>query len=180
MQNFGALDSNEASLAAQLGEQHVGSVHLHHLSHLIQTVEQDVVDLARADNHILNKDLHTHHQLTQFLLSTSNLFRCLSRDVNLILAPTIRTGGDVAENLGEWRGEVNGGAGSGFDELDVLAGATTNQGVHGRVEFNGVHVAFELYSGQLVKLLAHVARPTIWSIMINTLVLACSELSRSP
>lgn len=147
MQHLGALNPNEAALATQLREKNIRPVHFHHLPDLIQTVQQNVVDLARADNDILDKDLHSHHQLPQLLLCTSNLFRRLTRNINFVLASTIRTGRDVAENLGEGRREIDGGACSGLNELDVLAGATTDQGVHRRVQFDSVHMAFELISG---------------------------------
>ena len=42
-------------------------------------------------------------------------------------------------------GEVDGGASRGFDELDVFAGAATDQGVHGQLQLDGVHMAFELF-----------------------------------
>ena len=133
MQDLGALNPNKTALAAQLREENIGAVHLHNLANLVQPVEQDVVDLARVDHNVLDIDLDSHHQLSKLLLGPSNLLRRLARDVHLIFASTVRSGRGITKDSWERRGEVDGSASRGFDELDVLAGAATDQGVHGQL-----------------------------------------------
>lgn len=145
VQDLSALNADKAPLAAQLWEENVGSVHFHHFADLIQTIEQDIVDLARIDNDILDVDFHTQDQFPQLLLRASNLLRRVSRDIDFIFASTARARRGVAEDPREWRGKVDGGAGGGFDKLDVFASPSTDQGMHGQLQFNGVHMAFQLW-----------------------------------
>jgi hypothetical protein len=144
MQHLSALNPNKTALAAQLREEDIGAVHLHDLADLVQPVKQDVVDLARIDHNVLHIYFDTHHQLSKLLLSPCNLLRSFASDINLILASTVRARRGVAENAWEGWGEVDGGASRGFDELNILAGAATDQGVHGQLQLDGINMAFEL------------------------------------
>lgn len=147
MKDFGALDADQTTLAAQLREKNVGTIHLHHLANLVQSVKQDVVNLAGVDHHILDVNFDSHHQLSEFLLRAGNLFGRLARNVNLIFASTVRTGRGISEDSRERWGEIDGGAGGSFDELDVLPSTTTHQGVHGKFQLDGIDVTFELLIG---------------------------------
>lgn len=149
VQHFGALNTNQTPLGTELRKEDVGAVHLHHLADLVQTVEQDVVDLVRVDNDILDVDLHAHHKFLKLLLRTCNLLLRITGDVDLVLAATMSTRRRVAENARERRREVNGRASGSLDQLDVLASTAADQGVHGQLQLHSVHVTFELVTVSL-------------------------------
>jgi hypothetical protein len=144
VQNLGALNTDKAPLAAELREENIGTVHLHHLPDLVETIKQNVVNLVGIDDDILDVDLDSHHQLPQLLFGTSNLFLGITRDVHLIFAAAMRTWRSVAENPWEGWGKVDCRAGGRFDELDVLARPTADQGVHGQLQSHGIHMTFQL------------------------------------
>lgn len=147
VEDLGSLNSNQTALASQLGEQHVGAIGLHHLADLIQTVEENVVDLVRGEHDVLDIDLHTHDQFPQLLLGASDILQAFSGDVDLILTPTIGPRRCVAENPGERRREVDGRIRGGFDHLDILARPATDEGVHGQFQFHGIDMTFQLRDG---------------------------------
>lgn len=105
MQNLSTLNPDKAALAAQLWEKNVGAIHLHHLADLVQAIEQDVVDLVRVDNDILDIDFHPQDQFPQLLLRTSNLLRCVSRDVDFVFASTARARRGIAKDSGKGGGK---------------------------------------------------------------------------
>lgn len=144
MEDLGALDTNETTLAAQLREQHVGAIHLHDLADLVEAIEQDVIDFVGVHNDILHVDLDAHDQLAQLLLGPRDLLGGLSGDVDLIFGATMGARGRVTEDSREGRREVDGRSGGSLDQLDVFASATADQSVHGQFEFQSIDMAFEL------------------------------------
>lgn len=126
MQHLGALDTDKTPLAAQLREENVRAIHLHHLSNFVQTVQQNVVNLIRIDNDILDIDLDAHDKLSQLLLGSSNLFLSITGDIDLIFTATVSAWWRVAEDARKGRREVDGSTRGGLDELDVFASATTD------------------------------------------------------
>lgn len=144
VQNLGALDTHQAPLAAELREENIGAVHFHHLPDLVEAVKQNVVNLVGIDDDILDVDLDSHHQLSQLLFGTGNLFLGITRNVHLIFTAAMGAWRGVAENSREGWGEVNCRASSRFDELDVLARPTADQSMHGQLQSHGIHMTFQL------------------------------------
>lgn len=144
MQNLRPLDANQTPLASKLREQNVRTVRFHHLADLVQAVQEDVVNLVRVDNDILDVDLHAHDQFTQLLLSPGDLFLTFAGDVDLIFAPTVCSWRGIAENTREgWR-KVYSSVCSRFDELYILTSPTADQCMHCQLQLHGVHMTFEL------------------------------------
>lgn len=144
MQDLSALDTDEASLASQLREEDIRSIHLHHFANLVEAVKQDLVDLARGDHNVFDVDLDAHDQFSQLLLGSCNVLLALARDVDFVFTPSVGSWRRVAEDAREWRREVDGGVGGGLDELDILASTTTDEGMHGQLELHRIHVTFQL------------------------------------
>lgn len=109
VQDFGALHSNQATLASQLWKENVRAIHLHDLADLVEAVEQDAVDLVRRDHNILNIAFRIQDQLMEFLFRLIDVVLAVSRYVYLVLSSPVRSWWGITINAGErWR-EVNGG-----------------------------------------------------------------------
>jgi len=84
VQNIRCLYAENTAGVAERRQKHVGAVGLNDLANLVQTLQQDVVDLAGSDVHILYKCLGCHDQIMESLLCLQDVIHCVSRDDDLV------------------------------------------------------------------------------------------------
>ena len=120
---------DQPTLAPELWEQDIRAICLHDLPDLIETIEQDAVNLVRRYHHIFDVALGVQNQLMQLLLRLIDGLLIVSSDVNLVFTSPMRSRRSVAVDARKWRWKVDGGVRSSFDKSDVLPGPPTDNGM---------------------------------------------------
>lgn len=180
MQDLCALDPNQTSLATKLWEQHIRSICLHNLADFIKSVEYYTINLVRRYHYILDVAFGVQDQLVKFLFCMVDAILIFPSDVHFIFASSVRSLGRVPIDAGEGRWKVYRGIGGSFDKADILAGSATYDCVQGQLELQHIEGPVQLLRSQQVSPFQAVVELTTLSIMMSTLVFACSELSGSP
>lgn len=144
MQDIGALDANNTSLDTEWREQDIRAIVLNDLAHFVKALKQNGIKLGVSYHHWLHKHLGGHDKIMQSLLRTQDTLRVFTCDVYQIVWSSLCARGCVSKQSRERRREVDGGSCSRLDDLDVLASAAADQGVHGKLELHRVNVSFEL------------------------------------
>ena len=130
VQNIRCLYAEHAACVSKRRKKHIGAVRLDDLANLVQTLQQDVVDLAGSDVHILDKRLGCHDQVVKSLLCLQDVIHCVSRDDDLVSSTQRnRARRRVAKHRWEHGREVDRSAGGGLDHLDVAAVTARNETV---------------------------------------------------
>lgn len=80
----------------------------------------------------------------QLLLCDIDCILTLPSNVYFILSSSVGTWWGVAVNAGKWRWEIDGSIGDGLDQPDVLACASTDDGMQGQLEFHDVDLSIQL------------------------------------
>jgi hypothetical protein len=144
METFVALDANKSLAGSNRREQHIAAIGLKNLANLVQAVEEDAVNLGGGDGDVLHVDPGAGDGVVNLLLGHGDGLFALAGDEDVGGIAALGVGGAVAVHLREGRGEVDGGAGGGLDELDVLALASAHELVERQVELEGIRDAAEL------------------------------------
>ena len=130
VQDVCCLYTKHAARVTEGWEKHVRAVGLNDFANLVQSLEEDVVNLAGGDLHILDECLGCHDQIMKPLLRLQDVIHGVSRDDDLISsAQRNRARRRVSENRREhWR-KVDRSTSGRLDHLDVAAMTTGNQTV---------------------------------------------------
>ena len=102
----------------------------------------------RRYHHILDVAFGVGNELMKLLFRLVDTILIFPGDVNLIFSSSMRSRWDVAIDLGEWRREIDGGFGGGFNESNILASSTTDDCMQGQLEFHDIDFSFKLCRDQ--------------------------------
>jgi hypothetical protein len=138
IKNIGSLDSNDTVLATKLRKDDIRAIHLHDLSHLVKTSEQDIVQLGLGDGNIFGKSLDPNNEIPKPQLSIRDLIGELAGYDDFVFWSTSRTWWAVSINLRERRWEVYRRVRRGLDAGDVLTRAAAHESVHGQFHLHRV------------------------------------------
>jgi hypothetical protein len=131
-------------LAAKLGKNDIGAVHLHDLSNLVQATKKYIVQLGIGDGNVFDKRLGPNNEIAQSQLSIRDLIGQLARNDDFVFWSTSSPCWAVSINLWKWRREVDGGVRRGLYVSDVLARSPTDKGVHRQVNLHSINVKMTL------------------------------------
>lgn len=144
MQTLGSLNTDEVSLGSQSRELNEGAVGFHNLANLIQSAQQNAVNLGSRNRGILHEDSRSRNQLVNFPLRQFDVLWCLASNENLLGVPSRGSNGAVSIDLREWWWEVDSCVSSRLDELDVLSRSTAYDSVKGEFEKRVINNASKL------------------------------------
>ncbi len=129
VKSFNSLDADQITRRAELREEDEGAIHFHDLSDLVQACEKDAVNLWWRHNTVLHEQSCRRRQLVNLCLSHGDVLRSFASDEDLLWVSSLCSWVAVSIDLREWWWEVDGGIGSRLNELDVLSGASADDGV---------------------------------------------------
>ena len=121
------MNSDHGALAGQWREHDIGTVGLKNLANFVEASEENTVDLGSGDGDVFHIESNARNGFVQFLLCHLDRVRCLAGDEDLCRVTPGRLGWTVATHLREQGREVDGSAGGGLDELNVLSMTTTHK-----------------------------------------------------
>jgi hypothetical protein len=131
MKPVNTLNADHATLRRQCRKLDESAICLHDLSNLIQSAQQDAIDLCSRDYSIFHEDSCPGYELVYLLLRQGNVLRRITSDENLFRVTSLSSSRAVSVDLGEWGREIDSCIGCRLDELDILSRSSAYDCVEG-------------------------------------------------
>lgn len=109
VKSLDTLDPNHVALRSKGWELYERAIGLHDLLYLVQSTQQDTVNLGCGNNSVFHENSCPVNQLVDLLLCRGNVLWRLSSDENLFRVSSLCSNWAVSIYLGEGRWEIDSG-----------------------------------------------------------------------